>query len=157
MRQITASHWSVLPNCWLYLLSSFSFPAFPSHGESGMLPWFPPVPVRPLCPGVHGVRPGHAPVPPALPESVQRVLQAHGDVWGLLARGYGMHKVRKSIGFFIFQNPRLKFYYDLGRFMFWNSYFKSVPLWVPLFSLPRVLQPVSWHGNRSYFYCLPKR
>lgn len=63
----------------------FSFSALPSHGEFGMLPRFPPVPVRALRPGVHGVRPGHAPVSPALPASVQRVLQAHGDVRGLLA------------------------------------------------------------------------
>lgn len=69
--------------------------ALPPHGEPGMLPGFPSLPVRPVRPGVHGVRAGDAALPPPLPARPQRVLQAHGDVRGLLARGYGVHQVRK--------------------------------------------------------------
>ncbi|OWK50177.1 hypothetical protein RLOC_00013714 [Lonchura striata] len=65
----------------------------PPHGEPGVLPGFPSLPVRAVRAGVHGVRAGDAALPPPLPARPQRVLQAHGDVRGRLARGYGVHQV----------------------------------------------------------------
>lgn len=100
-----ATRQSEIPHKLLLVAAEFSpfpSPALPPHGEPGMLPGFPALPVCPVRAGVHGVRAGDAALPPPVPASPQRVLQAHGDVRGLLAGGYGVHQVRKSLFFFFF-------------------------------------------------------
>lgn len=80
---------------WSFWILPFSFPAISSDGEFGMLQRFSTLPVCPLRSRVHGVRPRHPAVPQALSKGIQRVLQTHGDVWGLVARGYGVYQVSK--------------------------------------------------------------
>lgn len=67
--------------------------AVPSHGEPPVLPGPPDVPVRPLRPRVHRVRPDDPPLPPPLPAGQERLLQTDGHVWCQLATGDGLQQV----------------------------------------------------------------
>ena len=67
--------------------------ALPSHGEPAVLSGPQDVPVRPLRPGVHRVRPHDATLPPPLSAGKERLLQTDGNVWCQLAGGDGLQQV----------------------------------------------------------------
>lgn len=77
-------------------MSGFLLAALPPHGESGVLPGAAALPLRPLRPRLHRVRPPVPALPPPLPSGQARLLQAHGRLWRLLARGDGVQQVSIS-------------------------------------------------------------
>lgn len=74
-------------------LCSPSPPALPPHGEPAVLSRPQAVPVCPVCPRVYGVRTGVSAVPEPVHACQERLPEAHGHVWSLLAGGDGVQQV----------------------------------------------------------------